>query len=115
MTREELKKIATCYAQDELKDNHSAVEDVVSSAFIDGVNYAEQHPHWISVEDELPKGEHLSADVLIVGCGEVWYGYYDHDNDQWYPTISDITHWMPLPQAPSCSEFPNNSKKGGEK
>lgn len=54
MTQEDLRKIAMCYAHDELKDNHGDVEDIVAAAFIDGANYADQYPHWISVEDELP-------------------------------------------------------------
>ena len=55
MTKEKLDKIAKRYAQDELKDNHGQVEDIVAAAFLNGIDYAEHHPHWISVEDELPR------------------------------------------------------------
>ena len=55
MTQEELDKIARRYAQDELKDNHASVEDIVAAAFLNGIDYAEHHPRWISVEDELPR------------------------------------------------------------
>lgn len=119
MTRqEEIKKIALCYAHDELKDSHSAVEDVVATAFIDGVNYADSHPHWISVEDRKPKFKHKNdglqySEAVIVTDGEYrtsacwthnmwagWYGWFNGDEE-----LKGITHWMPLPQAP---------KKGGK-
>lgn len=114
MTREELKKIARCYAQDELKDNHSAVEDVVASAFIDGVNYADSHPHWISVEDELPKdGEYV---LICNKRGLMTTSLYE--NEEWVISETylavDVTHWMPMPAPPTCSVFPNKSKEGGE-
>lgn len=114
MTREELREIARCYAHDELKDNHSVVEDVVVASFIDGVNYADSHPRWISVEDELPNNyepviaafdRHFAR--VCFHCGDTWY----LDNPPVAEPMSGITHWMPLPQAPSSSEFPNNSKK----
>lgn len=118
MTREELREIARCYAHDELKDNHGDVEDIVASAFIDGVNYADQHPHWISVEDELPK---IGKDVLVLReDGEMQVAHqYNEEIARWwsvdgFPLKNNITHWMPLPSLPSCSEFPNNCEKGGE-
>lgn len=118
MTREELYKIAKHYAQDELKDSHSAVEDVVAAAFIDGVNYADAHPHWISVGDELPpmKGKSGQSDDVLVRLynGRMDIDSYNFGYEEWEVDDKYITHWMPLPQAPSCSEFPNNSKKGGE-
>lgn len=102
MTREELKKIAKRYAQDELKDNHSAVEDVVAAAFLNGIDYAEHHPHWISVDDELPKD---SGDVLVLTKGGkmlVTLGTYDEGEWVWcfYSPKDYITHWMHLPQSP---------------
>lgn len=76
--------------------------------------FADAHPHWISVEDELPPKE---KNVLIWSSGskEVMMGYYIGRNWQrktnvFYSYVDDgswhnITHWMPLPQPP---------KKGGE-
>ena len=110
MKKEKLDKIARRYAQDELKDNHASVEDIVAAAFLNGIDYAEHHPHWISVEDELPK---METEVLMVssGCTDTLFGYRCkagkngwycyNDDDYWH----NITHWQHLPQPP---------KEGGE-
>lgn len=100
-------------------------------AFIDGAQWADAHPHWISVEDELPPFDAIengtwrcSKDVLIfapfrgifVGryeCDDMYGKTYWLFNGGSYPTVergdgyesSNVTHWMPLPQAP---------KEGGE-
>lgn len=105
MKAEELKKIAKRYAQDELKDNHSAVEDVVAAAFLNGIDYAEHHPQWISVEDGLPKesgGFYLSVD----SDGEIWFRQFTKLYG-WRSTIGnmlisgiEVTHWMPMPAPP---------------
>lgn len=88
--------------------------DEIGEAFYAGAEWADAHPHWISVEDKLPK---IGKDVLIWASGrnEAMIGYYKNwnwqrktnvfhsyvDNDSWF----NITHWMPIPPAP---------KKGGE-
>lgn len=104
MTREEeIKKIALCYAHDELKDNHGDVEDIVASAFIDGANYADSHPRWISVEDELPKND---CYILVTSRGVVHHWRYGVlESADVLKNVYGITHWMPFPQPP---------KKGGE-
>ena len=61
-------------------------------AFQAGAMWADSHPHWISVEDELPKERD-------------WYLIYDtnmgHDVCMWYGdcwgNCYKVTHWMPLP------------------
>lgn len=57
-------------------------------------------PHWISVEDELPKDGEYVATINTVGVKDV--RHYSHG--KWYSNFGneygDITHWMPLPQAP---------------
>lgn len=103
MTREdEIKKIALCYAHDELKDNHSVVEDVVVASFMDGANYADAHPHWISVEDEMPPifplNPNESMNVITYGL-HTMVNWYDYERGEWVRD-SEITHWMPLPQPP---------------
>lgn len=109
MTLEELKKIAMCYAHDELKDNCSPIEAVVAGAFMSGIDYIQHNPAWISVEDELPNNyepviaafdRHFAR--VCFHCGDTWY----LDNPPVAEPMSGITHWMPLPQAP---------KKGGER
>lgn len=75
--------------------------------FIDGAHYADSHPHWISVEDELPKkdGKYLiytkSGQQIIVNY-ECHRGKWHQFNEAFFTP----THWMPLPEAP---------KEGGEK
>ena len=61
---------------------------------------------WISVEDELPKNKEL---VFITDGEYTDTGFYEYTFDEWQPCekwLGDITHWMPLPEAP---------KEGGEK
>ena len=70
--------------------------------FMDGAEWADSHPHWISVEDELPK---IETEVLMVSSGYTGplYGYRCNDGKKgWYCYNDDnywhnITHWMPLP------------------
>lgn len=101
-------------------------------AFQAGAYWADSHPHWISVEDELPpkKSEYdaLSNNVLATDGKEIYESVYNHDFEEWFThdlwAINNITHWMPLPSPPehiadvskkiSNSELPNNCKKGGE-
>jgi len=105
-------KIAKRYAQDELKDNHGQVEDIVAAAFLNGIDYAENHPRWISVEDELPERD---EDVLILTPQNlVHIAAYKYRNWQTKVHVfasgidgyswNNVTHWMPLPAPP---------KKGG--
>ena len=73
-----------------------------------GYQYAQTHPNWISVEDELPKVQDWylcyndvedGSEVLHwEGDGNVWM-----DND-WHYKSKEITHWMTLPQPPRKEE-----------
>lgn len=88
-------------------------------AFVAGAEWADEHPHWISVEDELPprweKYPHLSEDVLSSDGVNVMLNSYDYSEAEWtYGVgISSITHWMPMPQPPIVSKMENTGKKGG--
>lgn len=80
--------------------------------------FADEHPHWISVEDRKPKLKHSAdnlkySDTVIVTDGEYctsaswmhstwagWYGWFTDGDEE----LKGITHWMPLPKMP---------KKGG--
>lgn len=111
---EDLKKTAMRYAHDELKDNHASVEKIVAAAFLNGIDYNEHHPSWISVQDDLPKedGRYLFCHT-ITGVQSAYY-YKGLSLDK------AVTHWMPLPAPPTSdktsqvsgsSELPNNCKK----
>lgn len=107
MTRdEEIKKAAKEIAQG-IEDWELAA--YIEDAFIEGAWWADAHPHWISVDDELPK---IGKDVLVLReDGEMQVAHqYNEEIARWwsvdgFPLKNNITHWMLLPQAP---------KKGGE-
>ena len=60
------------------------------------IEFGQQHPAWVSVEDELPKetGWYLVATPTLNSKIDValWDG-------KWRRLVT-ITHWMPLPQSP---------------
>lgn len=113
MTREQKTKI--CEHFDWLHTTASNVpddlKDVLKAAYLAGAAYALDIycPHWISVEDELPKIGWTMSDTVVVtdengGLRLAWY----HQDEGWHFATGlpfEPTHWMPLPQAP---------KKGGE-
>lgn len=104
MTKEKLDKIAKRYAQDELKDNHGQVEDIVAAAFLNGIDYAEHHPHWISVEDELPTNKGgFSDEVLTYDYARKRYvvALFCYISNCWFGCDDSVTHWMALPQPPA--------------
>ena len=111
MTREEeIKQIAEEKAHEPSKLMHPyAKQHKTMSAyeigFIEGAVWADSHPHWISVEDELPE-EH--TDVLLYDRQENMFVGYRHEME-FSSLIGDdleidhngtITHWMPLPEPP---------------
>ena len=85
---------------------------VYVAGFLYGAMWADAHPHWISVGDELPPKESeyddLSNNVLATDGKEIYESVYNHDFEDWFTHdmwgLDNITHWMPLPQPP---------KKGG--
>jgi len=68
------------------------------AGFKDGAKWADSHPHWIPVEEELPKkdGKYLFYDEVL---GHEVSIYYDG-----VILVPSITHWMPLPEAPRKEE-----------
>ena len=90
-------------------DDHPDIDVRTMAAWKSGYQAAiDEHPHWISVEDELPKRFVLdpndSVFVLTYGL-HTKVAFYKYDKGEWVGN-TEVTHWMPLPQAP---------KKGGEK
>lgn len=69
--------------------------------FIDGAHYADSHPHWISVIDELPKEEGW---ILICSYSDIDMWYYNGQTAKDLVDYASITHWMPLPQLPKKGE-----------
>ena len=58
--------------------------------FIDGAKWADQHPHWIPVEEELPKEK--GKYMFRLSNGDMCYETY-------YPKlklVANVTHWMPI-------------------
>ena len=71
-----------------------------AEVFAEGARWADSHPHWISVEDELPKD---SERVLCVtATGWVYVDFYSRTTygNIWFQTERNPTHWMPLPKFP---------------
>lgn len=107
MTREEeIKKIAIAFAIDEVKYtcNPASKRGLLYAGFVSGAEWADAHPHWISVDDELPP-----RNVFVLTCDG-----QENENllmlagdDRWYDKAvglhRNITHWMALPQPPNVS------------
>lgn len=102
MTRkEEIKEMA------EITASHITSDKDMQVAFADalrrGAEWADTHPHWISVEEELPK----FFDIVLY-CDEDGNYYTDTDN------IGDdveITHWMHIPDCPPLQNFGDKLRK----
>lgn len=67
-----------------------------------GVEWADAHPHWISVDDELPKedGRYLFYHTIL-GVQSSYY-YNDLTLDK------AVTHWMPLTAPPKKGDQCND-------
>lgn len=79
--------------------------------FIDGARWADAHPHWISVDDEMPPrwDTNPNVSVPVITCEFVNKELQDIDlqryvfgDSKWQ--YGDATHWMPF-------QFP---EEGGE-
>jgi hypothetical protein len=67
-------------------------------AFVEGANWADSNPNWISVEEELPANNSL---VLIKDefSSGFYTAYYLDDSKTWRSWETDrelhhVTHWM---------------------
>lgn len=128
MTRdEEIKEAAVAFCKAEEAPIGFAF--IPQSSFIVGALWADSHPHWISVEDELPPLEIVSEswetsdDVLVYTLsGDMLVSRYEFSKltKEHYWIFSDhdyiVTHWMPLPQPPAkLSSLERTGKKWKEK
>lgn len=95
MTREEQIKQAAEKSSEHISD--LVWNFAYRAHFIAGAEWADAHPNWISVEDELPKDGQYTATINKAGVQDV--RHYSHG--KWYSNFgneyNDITHWMPLP------------------
>ena len=96
MTRaKEITKEAKKFAKE--IDDWEIAEDV-QDAFEQGAVWADAHPHWISVEDELPP------------VNEAFIAYWNNfiivqqGRDERFGNNKHISHWMPLPEAPTVAK-----------
>lgn len=81
MTREELQQAAMEYCGEDTR---------LQSAFMFGADYAWEHPHWIPVEEELPKEK--GKYMFRLSNGDMCYETY-------YPKlklVANVTHWMEI-------------------
>ena len=82
-------------------------------AFIRGAQWADEHPHWISVEEELP--ENYREVIIAIShhfcytafrCGDKWYLNDDLNTRE----LPSATHWMPFPAPPKINNQNSNYK-----
>ena len=85
----------------------------VENACVEMAEWIDQHPNWISIEDELPPPHYEGANstdfVLVYDGYDLEFGYYDFEQKNWHgedykEMMFDVTHWMPLPQLPRKEE-----------
>lgn len=114
MTREERINSALLPILEKMRE-HGATDEMCKkydNGFHVGAMWADAHPHWISVENELPKGEseydEFSEIVLATDGKDVYESRYHIGYNTWYTrnmfVFDDVSHWMPLPQAPKGGE-----------
>lgn len=75
--------------------------------FVHGAEWADEHPHWISVVEELPPRGRTDPNVSVpvITCKivnrelhEIGFQQYIFGKGKW--KYCDATHWMPLPAPP---------------
>lgn len=92
--------------------------------FIHGAEWADSHPRWISVEDELPP---YNKNVLVYDAEHPYFEFWwarryakgsgrllDKNG---FTTLTDevnVTHWMYINPPIPNPNLEDNSKKGGE-
>lgn len=81
------------------------IGDLIDECF----EFVQQHPHWISVEDELPNDGAYVVTINKVGLKEVRHFYHDKWFSSFGNEYGDVTHWMPIPQPPK--EIKGNQRK----
>lgn len=79
-------------------------EMIAFKAYIDAMPTVPTFGQWISVKDRLPEDEEYV--LIFTAGGSVLIVFYDSDG--WYTLeeyLREVTHWMPLPEAPEEENF----------
>lgn len=83
-------------------------EKLAFGDFINGAKWADQHPNWISVKDELPKHDTdesglVSFPMVLVRLYDGYRdtSYYDDIGEEWGDYDGEVEYWMPMPPAPA--------------
>ena len=79
---------------------HRYADSKMRNAFVTAVEWADSHPRWIPVEEELPKrmneNSRFSDTVLVYNKdGYKDTAYYDFQEKIWR-WMPSITHWMEI-------------------
>ena len=108
MTREEQIGLFIKKSVEGIEDSDTRTAAAITLAA--GIHWADSHPHWISVEEELPPFTHpegasvknTSDYVLVYNGYMVYISRLVGGEIKWWEDNSDVhpTHWMPLPQLP---------------
>lgn len=89
-----------------------STEIVQALAF--ALRWCDQHPRWISVEDELPPNNGGFSDEVLtynLETNQCVVAQFNYISNCWFGCDDTVTNWMPLPQPPKKE----TNKKGGEK
>ena len=92
----------------ELVHRQKKVNSAYGIGFIEGAQWADANPHWISVAEELPPAtDHGRWSDCVLICthgGFIGSDSYDHKNKLWQNNKEDVTHWMEKPILP-CKQI----------
>lgn len=91
---------------------HRYADSKMRNAFVAAATWADSHPHWIPVEEELPeltiddwRGEGI---FFVTDDGKSHFGFYSNKG-VWFSSVygfngHQVTHWMPKPLPPRKEE-----------
>lgn len=87
----------SCYGDD---------SELARHAFFEGAMWADDNPHWISVQERKP---FIGSAVMVAmeGCIEVETGFYGTDKifrDSEGNKLEGVTHFIPFPRLPEGGE-----------
>ena len=90
----------------------------IADAWYAAVKWADSHPNWIPVEEELPKltiDGWRSEDVFFAtDDGKSHFGFYSNKG-VWFSSVygfngHQVTHWMSLPTPPAPRKEESNER-----